>query len=729
MEGDSSRPHRKREPGSRRSRGVADPPDGRSPGWRFAAAALVGVAVELVNLGFGWLTPVPTLEPLPVGTFLVGVLLGWAGVAGCSVGQILYRLWLVDPLGWFSDAAPAAEQTFSQQELSQCVGIPIAYALIGLVGYLVFRLDPEAGRGFPNPRSYIALVTAAAAGGMLTALAINLQFLPTWKAFLVHSASNFVSILLVSPLFLLLASRFLQPLMVAIPGERRPAFPFPRNLDLHHPLRGRGGDRQRPLGDRGKDPQSDGGSREGPTLEARLAILGGVILAITALVVALAHRVPQVGGWPLLGYLGPVVWTAMAHGMRGGLLATSLSGILYLLGRSWVDRGLLPDDPDVYAVGLYADFVVFSLVGVFLGSEREEEIRLHNELEERARQVTDLNDMGDLLQASVNLEEAYEIVTHGVQKLFPDESGALGMHKGSSQFLENVLFWGDGEPSGPPVFEPEDCWALRRGHVHFVEDPRRAPLCQHLGEAAVDDTGAVEESLSSYLCVPLMAQGETLGVLHLKHDPAHNHPYLGGLTEAKRELAVTAGKEIALALGNLKLRASLHAQSIRDPLTGLFNRRYMAETLERERYRALRQGLSFGVIMIDIDHFKRYNDRFGHEAGDLVLQELGKFLQTRARREDIVCRFGGEEFVIVLSEAALEITERRAEELREEVKQLRLRHEGQVLGVVSMSFGVASFPQHGSTEKEVLRAADAALYRAKAAGRDRVVVAEVVGRG
>ena len=115
-------------------------------------------------------------------------------------------------------------------------------------------------------------------------------------------------------------------------------------------------------------------------------------------------------------------------------------------------------------------------------------------------------------------------------------------------------------------------------------------------------------------------------------------------------------------------RQRAYQRSIRDSLTGLFNRRYMAETLERERYRSLRQGLSFGVIMIDIDHFKRFNDRFGHEAGDLVLRELGKFLQTRARREDIVCRFGGEEFVIVLSEAALEITERRAEELREEVQ-------------------------------------------------------------
>ncbi len=666
---------------------------GNGPFVRLVAGVLAAVAMELANVGLGVLTPVPTLEPLPVVAFLAGILFGWAGVAGCALGQIAYRFWLYDPMSWFDQSAAVSEAT-----LSQCYGIPLSYALIGIAACLVFRLSAGVGRGFPNPASYVALVVAAGAGGMLTALALNLQFEPTLKGFLVHSASNFVSILLVCPPVLLIADRWLRPLMAQIPGEQQLAVSFPANLDLEDATRG---------------SESDASA----SLEARLAIIGATILAITVVVVALAHQIPQVGGWPLLGYLGPVVWTALVHGMRGGLLATSLSGVLYLLGRSWIDRGLLPDDPDVYAVGLYADFVVFSLIGVFLGSEREEEIRLRSELAERAQQVTNLNEMGDLLQASVGLSEAYEVTSHGVQRLFPTESGALGVLKESSTFLEVVVAWGGAAPAGEQVFEPEDCWALRRGQVHYVEDPGRSPVCRHLAQRMI----------SSYLCVPLMAQGEILGVLHIQKEQNGPDPEQEGLTDPKREMAIAAGKEIALALGNLRLRETLHEQSIRDPLTGLFNRRYMAETLERERYRALRQDLSFGVIMIDIDHFKRYNDTFGHEAGDVVLREIGKFLQTRARREDIVCRYGGEEFVIVLSEASLEITERRADDLRDEVKGLRLRHDGQVLGAITMSFGVSSFPQHGKSEKDVLRAADAALYRAKAGGRDRVMVAEVVG--
>lgn len=662
---------------------------GGLPG-RFAVAALAAVATEIVNASLGRLTPVPTLEPLPVVAMLTGVLLGPGGIAGCAVGQILFRLWLHDPMAWFGAASRSPESAFDQY-----AGIPLAYALIGVVGYLVFRLSPEVGRGFPDARSYTALAITGAAGGMLTALAINLQFGPSIKGFLVHSASNFASILLVCPPVMLLADRYLRPLMAKIPGERRLARPFPDNLDL-------------------RDGSGDRSSR---SVQAQLALLCGLILAITAAVLALADRTPQLGGWPLLGYLGPVVWTAMNHGMRGGLLATSLSGTLYLIGRSWVDRDLLPADPDLYAAGLYADFVVFSLVAVFLGSEREEEIRLRHTLAERARQITTLNGMGDLLQAAVHFDEAYEVIDQGVRRLFPTESGALAMLGESSHLLEVVVDWGNGKSHSQGVFSPEDCWALRRGEVHYVRKPGSAPICRHLRDKAV----------TSYMCVPLMAHGEALGVLHIERGSGSRDAPDPGMTDSQRELAITTGKEIGLALGNLRLRESLRAQSIRDPLTGLFNRRYMAETLERERYRAKRQDLSFGVIMIDIDHFKRFNDHHGHQAGDQVLQEVGKFLQTRARREDIVCRYGGEEFVIVLSEASLEITCRRARELCEEIKRLRLRYAGQVLETISMSFGVAAFPAHGKTEKDILRAADTALYRAKAGGRDRVEVAEALG--
>jgi diguanylate cyclase (GGDEF)-like protein len=198
------------------------------------------------------------------------------------------------------------------------------------------------------------------------------------------------------------------------------------------------------------------------------------------------------------------------------------------------------------------------------------------------------------------------------------------------------------------------------------------------------------------------------------------------LTETKQRLAVTAAGHIALALANLRLRETLRMQSIRDPLTGLFNRRYMEESLARELRRAARNQRKLGAIMLDLDHFKRFNDTFGHEAGDALLRELGGFLRTRTRREDIACRYGGEEFVVILPEASIEATRQRAERLREEFKHLNVQHRGRSLGAVTLSLGVAVFPEHASTVEDIMRSADRALYRAKAEGRDRVVLGESI---
>jgi diguanylate cyclase (GGDEF)-like protein len=177
---------------------------------------------------------------------------------------------------------------------------------------------------------------------------------------------------------------------------------------------------------------------------------------------------------------------------------------------------------------------------------------------------------------------------------------------------------------------------------------------------------------------------------------------------------------VALALGNLKLRESLKNQSICDPLTGLFNRRYMEESLEREFSRANRNKTSAAIVMMDLDHFKRFNDTFGHQAGDTLLRTLGDFLKRNTRGQDIACRYGGEEFALVLTDTSLTGAMQRAEILRQQVKQLSVEYAGQLLGQVSMSMGVALFPDHGTTIGDVLRASDQALYRAKREGRDRV---------
>jgi diguanylate cyclase (GGDEF)-like protein len=194
--------------------------------------------------------------------------------------------------------------------------------------------------------------------------------------------------------------------------------------------------------------------------------------------------------------------------------------------------------------------------------------------------------------------------------------------------------------------------------------------------------------------------------------------------EAKRQLAYTVVEQAGMALSNLKLREALREQSIRDPLTGLYNRRYMEEALKQQLSRLTRQLHPLGIIMIDIDHFKDFNDTYGHAAGDALLRELGQFLQRHIRGEDIACRYGGEEFTLIMPDALLEVAQQRAEQLRQKASQLRVQDAGQSHATITLSVGVAIYPQHGRTIETVLRAADDALYRAKQEGRDRVIVAE-----
>jgi diguanylate cyclase (GGDEF)-like protein len=180
---------------------------------------------------------------------------------------------------------------------------------------------------------------------------------------------------------------------------------------------------------------------------------------------------------------------------------------------------------------------------------------------------------------------------------------------------------------------------------------------------------------------------------------------------------------LALALANLRLRETLRQQSIRDPNTGLFNRRYLEETSNRELRRMERSSQPLVMIMLDIDHFKQFNDTFGHEAGDLVLKQVAATLLDNARDSDVVSRYGGEEFALVMPGASLEEGTERAEALRLAIRQLHLSHRGRTLGTITASFGVAAYPEHGPGWPELVNAADHALYQAKGEGRDRVVVA------
>ncbi len=341
-----------------------------------------------------------------------------------------------------------------------------------------------------------------------------------------------------------------------------------------------------------------------------------------------------------------------------------------------------------------------------------------NELEQHTREITLVNQMGDLLHTCVTPEEAYTVIGQSAGKLFPADSGALCVLNASRNLVAAVAVWGDSLP-GELVFAPSDCWALRRWQAHLVEGPQSGPLCGHLSEPPP----------VSSLCVPMMAQGEALGVLLLQsgpEDPGAPPGPRNHLTKSQQRLALNVAEHIALALAHLRLREALEHLSVRDPLTGLFNRRYLEESLERELHRASRKQRPLGVIMLDLDHFKHFNDTYGHEAGDTLLRELGRFLQAHIRREDIACRYGGEEFILILPEAWLDVTRERAEWLREEIKNLTVKFHGQVLGALTLSLGVAVFPQHAATASSLLRASDLALYRAKAEGRDRAVVSLAV---
>jgi diguanylate cyclase (GGDEF)-like protein/PAS domain S-box-containing protein len=322
-----------------------------------------------------------------------------------------------------------------------------------------------------------------------------------------------------------------------------------------------------------------------------------------------------------------------------------------------------------------------------------------------------MSEMGDLLQACRTSDEAYPILIRYVQRLIPIGSGALYMMQDAKDPAEKVAAWGSNPPSAAEhEMGPNECWSLRRGRIYLVDDPASEPVCGHIKEPIH----------SGYMCVPLIAQGVAVGVLHLRLPEKRTTGQR--YSENQQRLAAKIGEYIAVPLMNLKLRDDLRSQAIRDPLTGLFNRRYMEETLVREVRRASRHSTSVGIIMFDIDKMKPVNDRFGHDAGDLVLKALGRELLNLFRGEDVACRYGGDEFTIVLPEATLADVWRRAEQMRELVKKLNLVYDGKQLGPLTLSIGVAAYPDHGQTAERVLLASDAASYASKSEGGDRIMM-------
>ena len=341
----------------------------------------------------------------------------------------------------------------------------------------------------------------------------------------------------------------------------------------------------------------------------------------------------------------------------------------------------------------------------------EEALRLSClKLERHSRENTLLGEMNGCLQVCRSIAETYPVIRHYAGKLFGDHSGALSLINSSRSLVEAIVEWGPSQ-SSETVFTLDDCWALRQGKPHLVDDPVHGLHCNH-----------VKTELGvPYLCLPMSAYGETMGVLHVQL-PVQREQEAGAEvpSEIVRNLAATFADNMALAIANLKLREALQRQSERDPLTQLYNRRHMLDSLERELARAKRNQSTVGIVMIDVDHFKLYNDSHGHGAGDAVLRSLRAFLKVQVRKEDIPCRYGGEEFTVVMAAIDEENLLRRCEFLRKGVKQMSIEHAAQQLNPITLSIGAALYPLHGETIEAVLNAADAALYLAKRSGRDRV---------
>jgi diguanylate cyclase (GGDEF)-like protein len=322
--------------------------------------------------------------------------------------------------------------------------------------------------------------------------------------------------------------------------------------------------------------------------------------------------------------------------------------------------------------------------------------------------LNQLSDLGHLLQGCRNLDEATLGLRSVMASLFPDCAGTINLLNASQNLLAPASSWGE-SIGGDTAFAPDECWALRLGHAYPEEDAKAVFTCRHLQVEDRDDARAS-------LCIPLFAQGTTIGTLVLA---AHR-----GIDHETRHAAIAAAEQVSLAIANLRLQETLRTQSLRDELTGLFNRRYLEVSLARDLTRAIRRSQPLAVLMIDVDHFKRFNDTHGHDGGDALLAQFGALLSALVRTEDVACRYGGEEFTIVMQEADSALALDRAEDIRRHVEAMQVLYRQQNLGQVTVSIGIASYPQHGDSPEQLLRRADRALYTAKNNGRNQVCVAD-----
>jgi diguanylate cyclase (GGDEF)-like protein len=316
-----------------------------------------------------------------------------------------------------------------------------------------------------------------------------------------------------------------------------------------------------------------------------------------------------------------------------------------------------------------------------------------------------INNMNQTLQICQSSVEAYSAIKMAAQKIFNTLNGGLTVTDvANNQTL--ATSWGEDQIL-ESTFLSNNCWAYRSGNEYVIHDPENETMCLHYTKAPD----------GIYICIPLIAHNNIVGILNF------NIPKSLTITNYMKQMMIAFSDAIKLSLANIKLHEKLQQEATHDPLTNLFNRRYLNETLPRELQRVIREKTTLCVAMIDLDYFKDLNDTFGHEAGDEVLKFIGTYLNNTFRGSDIACRFGGEEFVLVLANTDIPKVLPRLEHIASELKRVRLHYKDEALPHITISIGVAQAPQHGLTLNDIIRVADEALYVAKGSGRDKIVIA------
>lgn len=335
----------------------------------------------------------------------------------------------------------------------------------------------------------------------------------------------------------------------------------------------------------------------------------------------------------------------------------------------------------------------------------EEQKKQDERIRQRTHEIELMHRLANMLAACNNMVEAQQIVSDILPRILGNVNGSVSLMRASRNQLITQLDWGEAWP-GSASFAPEECWSLRKGRAHQSNDDFHSLTCGHMHEMENNQT----------LCIPLTAHGNTIGIMHLyfgvgdiKIDP---------ITE---QLAFSVSEHLGLALANLSLQEKLRSQALSDPLTGLFNRRFFEQKLEEHSMNSATSEQPLSLLMLDLDHFKRFNDNFGHDAGDFVLKEISALLKQSVSEDEIACRLGGEELAILLPHYSMEQATEFGQTLCDAVRSMHLEHKGLSLGQLGVSIGVATYPKPASDTESLVKMADNALYMAKDMGRSRVV--------